>query len=714
MVGRLGAFAGATALFAYGAAFAQTPAIQPPAPATPSPGDSASSTQTFDPAYFTRYAPSNALDMVQQVPGFTLTEGDAVRGFGGAAGNILINGERPSTKSALSGLLGRISAASVIRIDLVTGASSTLDMRGQTKVVNVVVREDALSQPITFDATVRYTVDGRLTESVQASTQRGLFGGTLNISGIYNSLAANGPGGGSFVVGGRGRYNAAGVQTEYGEGYTTQKPLVQQLNFEYERNFDAFALHLNGAYGAAEQHADRYWRSYLPDSAGSLDKIERQRIDNDQHAFNLGGDIGRKFGDIDVKVITYNRREWNDNSSRFGNYRPSGALISATTTAPESKAGESILRGQVNWKLNDKHSIEFAAETAYNFLDNVTATTLETPSGVTIGELRGSDTKIEEFRNEFQISDVWKVSPSLTIEPGFKFETSRIEQVIHYQTEPDKNVEREFEYPKPSITGTWRIRPNQQLRLSYEREVAQLSFADFVSAADLVLALNTGGNENLVPEQTWAFNAEFEQRFWKGGVFTVFGSYDQVEDVQDFVLIEYPGNRFADAPGNIGDGTRWSMGFKTTLPLDNLGVKGARIDASLSGGGQEVTDPVNGMTREFSDEFKESWAVAFRHDFPALKFSYGFRISDGGPGTAYRYNETSRRARDDADIGAWAETSAFWGLRIRAGVDDLMPADFSRMRIFYTPNRATEPSTGAEHTYSTNGVQPYVRVSGKF
>ena len=95
--------------------------------------------QTFEPAYFARYSPNNALDMIQQVPGFSLQEGDAVRGFGGSAGNILINGERPSTKSALSGLLTRIATASVIRIELVTGASATLDMRGQTKVVNLII-----------------------------------------------------------------------------------------------------------------------------------------------------------------------------------------------------------------------------------------------------------------------------------------------------------------------------------------------------------------------------------------------------------------------------------------------------------------------------------------------------------------------------------------------------------------------------------------------
>src|SRR5262245_5541434 len=191
-------------------------------------------TQVFEPAYFARYSPSNALDMIQQVPGFTLQEGDAVRGFGGSAGNVLVNGERPSTKSSLSGLLTRIQVASVIRIELVTGASATLDMRGQTKVVNVLVREDALAEPVSFDSTLRYTHDGRITPQVQLSTRRSLFGGALNLSGVVNTLNANGPGGGTWVEGARARFNSTGAQTEYAQGVTQQEQVVRQLNFEFE------------------------------------------------------------------------------------------------------------------------------------------------------------------------------------------------------------------------------------------------------------------------------------------------------------------------------------------------------------------------------------------------------------------------------------------------------------------------------------------------
>lgn len=696
MFRRLGAAAGVAAVVA-GHAYAQAPAPQ-------------GEVQVFEPAFFARYSPTNALDMVQQVPGFSLQEGDAVRGFGGSAGNVLINGERPSTKTSLSGLLTRIQTAAVLRIELVTGASATLDMRGQTKVVNVIVREDALAEPITFDVNVRQTHDGALTPQIQMSTRRSLFGGALNLSGVINTLANNGPGGGSWVEGARARYDAAGVQTEFATGVTQQEQIVRQLNFEFERDFSLFKLHMNGAWGAVDFDGDRFWKTFLPNASGVFNGTEINRTRNFQEAVALGGDVERDFGDIDVKLITYNRRERNDNFNQFRTFNPANVQTSISTQSPKSHAGESILRGQVNWKLSDQHSVEVAAETAYNFLKN------ETASNVSIS---GANTKVEEYRNEVQISDVWKLAENLTIEPGIKYEFSRIEQ---------DTLEREFEYPKPSITATWRIQPGQQLRVSYEREVAQLSFTDFVSVADFVANTTTTGNVNLVPERTWALNAEFEQRFWKGGVLTLFASYDEVEDVQDFVPIRIPDGPdpgtdpdYSDGPGNIGDGTRWSAGFRATVPMDNLGLKGARIDASFVGGGAEVTDPVTGVTREFSDEFKESWSLSFRQDFPEAKWSYGFRYSDGGGATAYRFNEISKRLRDDPDIGVFVETSRFFGLRIRAGVDDIVPAEYSRDRRIFTaatpggnPDRANGVFLRTEKTHSTNGVQPYIRVSGKF
>ena len=57
-------------------------------------------TRTFVASDFQQFAPRTALDMVSQIPGFSISEGDdEQRGFGQADENVLINGQRISSKS---------------------------------------------------------------------------------------------------------------------------------------------------------------------------------------------------------------------------------------------------------------------------------------------------------------------------------------------------------------------------------------------------------------------------------------------------------------------------------------------------------------------------------------------------------------------------------------------------------------------------------------
>ena len=52
--------------------------------------------QTYYPEDFSQFVPRSALDLVQQVPGFSIDEGGGDRGFGQADTNVLINGRRVS------------------------------------------------------------------------------------------------------------------------------------------------------------------------------------------------------------------------------------------------------------------------------------------------------------------------------------------------------------------------------------------------------------------------------------------------------------------------------------------------------------------------------------------------------------------------------------------------------------------------------------------
>lgn len=79
----------------------------------------------FEPVFFADARPDTALDMIARLPGFAFESGDSgTRGLAGTAGNVLIDGRRPSTKSDnLDQILRRISAAGIARVELIRGGA---------------------------------------------------------------------------------------------------------------------------------------------------------------------------------------------------------------------------------------------------------------------------------------------------------------------------------------------------------------------------------------------------------------------------------------------------------------------------------------------------------------------------------------------------------------------------------------------------------------
>ncbi len=96
----------------------------------------------FDAEFFARYQPVTALEMVRRVPGFQLDDGEDRRGFGAASGNVLINDRYPSAKQdTASRILERIPASLVERIDLIRGRVRGIDLRSQSSVISVILRD---------------------------------------------------------------------------------------------------------------------------------------------------------------------------------------------------------------------------------------------------------------------------------------------------------------------------------------------------------------------------------------------------------------------------------------------------------------------------------------------------------------------------------------------------------------------------------------------
>ncbi|WP_295445918.1 hypothetical protein [Sphingorhabdus sp. EL138] len=149
----------------------------------------------FDPDFFVTYAPVTALDMVKRIPGFSINEGEGRRGFGENDGNVLIDGDRPATKSDdILTILSRIPASQVEFIVLSEQAGADTETQGQGQAVNIVRKRSAKLNG-TYEATIvagtRYGFQPSL--NISATLRRGDISYELNFSSYSERVYGFGP-----------------------------------------------------------------------------------------------------------------------------------------------------------------------------------------------------------------------------------------------------------------------------------------------------------------------------------------------------------------------------------------------------------------------------------------------------------------------------------------------------------------------------------------
>src|SRR6185369_6799746 len=99
---------------------------------------------SYPASYFAALQSQNANEMLGHLPGFTLDSGNSSRGYEGSAGNVLIDGQRPASKTdSLDEILKRMPIGVVERIDLIRGGAPGIDMQGKTVLANIIRKKGA-------------------------------------------------------------------------------------------------------------------------------------------------------------------------------------------------------------------------------------------------------------------------------------------------------------------------------------------------------------------------------------------------------------------------------------------------------------------------------------------------------------------------------------------------------------------------------------------
>ncbi len=688
-----------------------------------------SGAEIFDREFFAVYNAVTAFDMVERVPGFSIDDGDDRRGFGATAGNVLVNGERPSSKTDISDQLKRIPADSVLRVELVSGAGGDLDVRGQTQVVNVVLdRSQGAGSPLSWILEARhiqysdrigYTVQGTKTFALGENADLTLDLQFPNLHGRSESIEAirNGAGELLQIRDNHGQPSQNGVQGSAALSWRPTASDTVNLNLLYYPTWNQLTI---GSFNTAP---DGSFDGALTGLSEYEDKVEAE----------LGGDWEHRFSDAwSVKTLGLFRDFGEDQNDWFDFYGPSGALVGERVQMRSTEGGERVGRSVLTWRPGGGHTLEFGGEAAFNFLETAFDITFDAQDGAGPQPvaLPVANARVEETRAEAFVTDIWTLSDAITLETGLTYETSTITQT------GDARNERDLSYWKPRLVGSWQASDSDQFRLSIERDVSQLDFGDFATTVDVRDENQQLGNTNLEPEKAWKAQLEWERRFGERGALNVALFHDEIEDVDDALPLAFcDGDLFAkplrscllvptdpddvfDAVGNIGDGTRTGIEVRGTLPLDWLGVPRAEIRFTGELAETSVTDPVTGEERPF--RFAEDWEydISFRQEVPAWQLAWGFGANQESSTGEYRLAEEVRLYRDGQHIDAFVETTAIDGITLRFGVGNITSPTERRVRTFYDPNRATGVISET-HTRKQKGG-PYgtrvfsIRASGTF
>lgn len=654
--------------------------------------------EVYAPADFARFAPKNALDMLRQVPGFTIISADQGRGLGQANDNVLVNGERLASKSdTVFDQLARIGTNRVERIEIVDGA--TLGIPGLSgQVANVITKGAAISGRFEYRTVWRPRY---------AKTSYG--GGEISLSGStprleWTAAYTHGTGRGG-AGGGEGALltDGFGVPTEH-------RDVLIRFVGEFPRV--SGSLKWDGPGSTVANFNANYSRTYedffSPEERDLVTGVDRLRDLQNRtrgYGYELGGDVDFALGPGRLKLIgleRFNTRRFRSDSIFI---YADGAPSTGGRFAQVSDSGERIGRAEYGWDMLGG-SWQLDAEAAFNRLDQAGQLfTLDTAGDFVEIPLPGGTGGVTEDRYELILNHNRTLAAGLTVQLSAGGEYSKL-----VQSGPG-GLARSFWRPKGSATLAWTPTQGLDLSLKLARTVGQLAFGDFL--ANVNLGQNTGnaGNALLVPQQAWEADLEARKNLaaWGSATLRVYGQW--IEDYIDIV----PVAGGLESRGNIaGRATLYGASLNATINLDLLGWKGAKIDAEGRIEDSTLPDPLTSFDRPFSSHNYTGGEVTLRYDVPNSDWAMGggFNWSINRP--YVRLFEIGRDYEGPVYTFAFIENKDVFGLTVNFNMFNLTGGQGLFDRTVYTGLRDRAPVSFVEHRRLNVSTIYRLQVKGSF
>ena len=652
--------------------------------------------QVYPSDFFARFNPQTALDMIELLPGFTLDAGDDdLRGFGGAAGNVLIDGGRPSSKvGGVEDALRRIPAAQVDRIDVIRGSAGLSEAAGQSVVANVIRKRGGTAG--SWELALERPADGIVYPSGEVTVARrlGAWETSTKVNAFWERFPLAGP---RIQTGADGALLSS--QSEDRPSVLTQA----YISSEAERAAGGGTLTLTGRFGRS---------AFLPDTErlGFDDRLpdgnpdERFFIDFDSILIEgeLGVDWTRPLGDDwSIKLLSLSSFQDLDDEQVVSTERPVGEIISGSTFILLEDAFETVFRSTLSKGGDGRFKPEIGGEIAYNRLDS--GLSLETRDGddVSVIDLPAANVLVEELRGEAFANLIWRAAKRLSVETGLAVEVSEI------TVSGDASNTQSFVFVKPFATLIYDARPGLQLRLGARRTVGQLDFSEFAASASAEDDRLLAGNPALGPDQTTRASFTVDLRSETRGALNVEVFHEWRDEVIEQILL--PSGAFGAA--NAGDGRIWGVTANAALMLSPI-IPGGLIEVEADIRDSTFPDPLTGRNRAISDVESPTLLVEFRQDLTERKLAWGFSYR-AVQESRFFFGDEESFTRDGDQWRVFIETTRIKGVRTNLTFRNIGARNFFRERRFFEPSRAGA-FAGAETVDRDRGIFATLTFTGQF
>lgn len=650
--------------------------------------------QIYEATQFSRFAPQTALDMVSQIPGFSITQVSGDRGLGEASQNVLINGQRVTGKSNdAQTALSRIPVSSVVRLEVADAASFGVSgINGQ--MVNIIAKDGGLKGNFAYRAELR--------DRLGLNPRQG----EINLSGKLGK--------GNFTLGinNNGGFQGGVEGVEFTRDPSGQLVYTRDIETKNSGNRPRVAgsyslkadngniLNVNAALELFRFRRRQDFDRFAP---GTADITELSRGKEDEWNYELGGDYEVGLGKGRLKLIGFHRFEDSQFSSEFRRDFADGSVPSGQRFDQSIVEGESVLRGEYRWK-SGKSDWQISLEGALNHLDAESELFALTGGNYQPVPVPGATARVEEKRAQSVLTYGRPLSASLSLQASLGGEYSQLNQ------SGANGLTRTFIRPKGSLSLSWKASANLSVSSKMQRKVGQLNFSDFLASVDVQNNNNNTNNPQLVPPQSWLWENEANWALGKAGSIKFKLEAETISDLVD----QIPISTTEEAVGNLPNSAKRLRGeVNGSFVLDAIGFKGAKLDTTVSLQTTSVRDPLLLTNRPLSYRGRFYWNLDFRHDIPGTQWAWGFFAENNGDNGFYRLDYYSRDFRTGPFTLAFIEHKDVFGLKVRASVLNPTGQREKSSELYYL-NRRDGPLDFSRNGEFQYGTFYRVAISGTF